>query len=77
LKQNLTLSLEKELILKAKVLSARRRTSVSKLLADELRRIVDQEEQYQLAKKKALADLREGFRMGGKITATRDELHDR
>jgi hypothetical protein len=77
LKQNLTLSLEKELILKAKVLSARRRTSVSKLLADELRRIVDQEEQYQLAKKKALADLKKGFRMGGKITATRDELHDR
>ena len=77
MKQNLTLSLEKELILKAKVLSARRRTSVSKLLADELRRIVDQEEQYQLAKKKALADLKKGFRMGGKITATRDELHDR
>ena len=77
MKQNITISLEKDLILKAKVLSARKQTSVSKMLGDQLKGMVDQEEQYQYAKRKALADLGRGFHMGGSIAATRDELHER
>lgn len=77
MKQNLTISLESELIVKARVISAKRRTSVTRMLADELRKIVEQDERYQSAKQKALADLKQGFHMGGSITATRDDLHER
>lgn len=77
MKQYLTISLERELIVKARVISAKRRTSVTRMLADELRKIVEQDERYQSAKQKALADLKQGFHMGGSITATRDDLHER
>ncbi|OPX81633.1 MAG: hypothetical protein A4E43_00626 [Methanosaeta sp. PtaB.Bin005] len=76
-KQNLTISLDRELIMKARVISARRRTSVSRMLGDELKRIIERDEQYQSAKQKALANLRKGFHMGGRITTSRDDLHER
>jgi hypothetical protein len=77
MKQNLTISLDRELITKARVISARRRTSISRMLGDELRRIIEQDEQYQSAKRKALADLKKGFHMGGGIMTSRDDLHER
>lgn len=77
MKQNLTISLERELVAKARVISARRRTSISRMLSDELRRIIERDEQYHSAKQKALADLRKGFAMGGRITTTRNGLHER
>lgn len=77
MKQNLTISLERELVAKARVISARRRTSISRMLSDELRRIIERDEQYHSAKQKALADLRKGFPMGGRITTARNGLHER
>ena len=76
-KQNITLSLDKDLIRQARQLSARKSTSVSKLLSEELERLVRDHEQYERAKRRALATMKKGFRMGGRITASRDELHDR
>ena len=76
-KQNITLSLDKDLIRQARQLSARKSTSVSKLLSEELERLVRDHEQYERAKRRALATMKKGFHMGGRITATRDELHDR
>jgi hypothetical protein len=76
-KQNITLSLDKDLIREAKLLSARKSTSISKLLSEELERLVRKHEQYEQARRSALADLKKGFHMGGTITATRDQLHDR
>ncbi len=77
MKQNLTITLERELVVKARVISAKRRTSVSRMVSDELRRIIERDEQYHSAKQKALANLRKGFHMGGRITASRDDLHER
>jgi Post-segregation antitoxin CcdA len=76
-KQNITLSLDKDLIRQARQLSARKSTSVSKLLGEELERLVRDHEQYARAKRRALATMKKGFHMGGRIRATRDELHDR
>jgi post-segregation antitoxin (ccd killing protein) len=76
-KQNITLSLDKDLIREAKLLSARKSTSISKLLSEELERLVRKHEQYEQARRSALAALKKGFHMGGTITATRDQLHDR
>ncbi len=77
MKQNITLSLEKDILKKAKLLAANRETSVSKLLAEELSRIVLQDDRYESAKRRALARLRKGFHLGGQILARREELHER
>ena len=77
MKQNITLSLDKTLIRKSKIIAAQRETSVSKMLSDELERLIQHAEQYELAKRKALANLKKGFHFGGKITASREALHER
>jgi hypothetical protein len=76
-KQNITISVDREIIRKAKVLSAKRMTSVSGLLSRELERLVEEDEHYEKAKKRALADLNAGFHFGGGSPASREELHER
>ena len=76
-KQNLTLSLDKETIRRAKILAAERFVSVSRLVAEELARLVHDEEAYQQAHRSALDELRKGFRSGGYKPVARDELHER
>ncbi len=77
MKQNITLSLEKDLIKKGKVIASKRDTSLSRLLSDFLKEIINQEESYAISKKKALSILDKGFHMGGKITCSREEIHER
>ena len=77
MKQNITLSIDKTLIRKSKIIAAQRETSVSKMLSDELEKLIQHAEQYELAKRKALANLKTGFHFGGKIIASREELHER
>jgi len=77
MKQNISLSIEKSLIKKSKIIAAQRETSVSKMLSDELERLIQSAEQYELAKRKAFANLKKGFHFGGKITASREALHER
>lgn len=77
MKQNITLSLDKELIKKAKIIAAHRQTSVSQLLSQELKKMIQDIEHYDLAKRKALANLRAGFHLGGKGMASREYLHER
>jgi hypothetical protein len=45
------------------------------MLGQELEKIVEDEEQYELARKAAMANLRAGFHFGGKIRVSREELH--
>ena len=77
MKQNITLSLDKDLIQRAKVISAKKRSSISKMLSQELQRIVESAEKYEFARRKAISDLRTGYHLGGIITASREELHER
>lgn len=76
-KQNLTICLERNTILKAKILAARRSTSISGLLAQQVEILVGEEEAYERAERQAIALLDQGFHMGGFIDASRDELHER
>ena len=76
-KQNLTISLDPQLIRKAKVIAARNSTSISGLLARQVEILVGEEEAYERAERQALALLDQGFRLGGTISASRDELHER
>jgi hypothetical protein len=77
MKQNITLRIERDLIRKAKVVAANKETSVSQLLSEKLEELVQQGEAYERAKRSAFAHLDKGFHLGGKKTASRDELHER
>lgn len=77
MKQNITLALDKDLIVKAKTLAARKETSVTQLLSRYLENIVRHEERYQAARRKALQKLRKGYHLGGKGIKSREGLHGR
>lgn len=76
-RQNVTVSLDRQVIRKAKVIAARRSTSISGLLAQQIEKLVGEEEAYERAEREALAILDQGFHLGGVIRTTRDELHER
>jgi hypothetical protein len=76
-KQNVTISLTPETVRKAKILAARRSTSISGLLAEQIEILLGAEAAYERAERSALAMLEKGFHLGGLISATRDELHER
>lgn len=78
-KQNVTLSLPKEMIREVKVIAAQRDTSISGLMVGVLRDLVDEERGYRVAKEQSLRRLERGFELGtgGKMSVTRDDLHER
>ena len=76
-KQNVTISISAETVRKAKILAARRSTSISGLLAEQIEKLVGAEEAWERSERSALALLEQGFHLGGLITASRDELHER
>ncbi len=77
MEQNMTLSIDARLLKRARVIAAERGISVSALLADELRELVEHEAAYEQSMAKALAMLAEHFRLGGKRIRDRAALHDR
>jgi hypothetical protein len=76
-KSNITISLDRKTIQKAKIFAARRATSISGLLAQQIEILVGEEEAYERAKRMAMILLDEGFHLGGAIRVGRDELHER
>jgi len=76
-KQNVTISLSRPTLRKAKVLAARRDTSISRLLAQQIEILVGEDEAYEHAERQAIQLLEQGFHLGGGRPASRDELHER
>lgn len=78
-KQNVTLALPKELLHKAKRLAVERHISLSGLLVEALRALVEQEDRYLEAKQRQLRWLEEGFDFGlnDHIDWKREDLHER
>ena len=64
MQRNLTIKLDEATIRKAKVVAAKRDTSVSRLVADEIDRLVRDDDAYEQARVEALADLESGFDLG-------------
>jgi hypothetical protein len=77
IKQNVTISLDQQIIRKAKIIAARRSTSISGLLAHQIEMLVGEEEAYARAERQAMALLDKGFHLGGLIRESRDQLHER
>jgi hypothetical protein len=76
-KQNVTVSIDQQTLRKAKILAARRETSISGLLASQIELLVGEEEAYERAERQAMSLLDQGLHLGGVIRATRDEWHER
>jgi hypothetical protein len=66
-KQNVTISLSRQVLRKAKFLAARRDTSISGLLSQAVESMVADDEGYEQAKRRAFALLDKGFHLGGVI----------
>ncbi len=75
-KRNLTVQLDDEVIRDAKVLAARRGTSVSTMVAAELERLVAADDRYEEARERAQRALAEPSPRGRRRWE-RDELHGR
>lgn len=76
-RRNLTIRLDRETIRKARIVAAKRSTSISGLLARQIEILIGEDEAYESAKRDALALLDRGFDLGGEIRVSRDELHER
>jgi hypothetical protein len=77
MKQNITISVEKSLLRKARARAAQSGSSISSLLSEELRKITVRESEYERARRRALARLSSPFHLGGNKPASRASLHDR
>jgi hypothetical protein len=77
--QNVTLSIPKDTLRKAKILAVRRGASLSGLLTQALEEIVAQDEAFHHARTRHLQWLANSPDLGthGDITWTRDDLHER
>lgn len=77
--QNVTLTIPKDILHKAKILAVQKNTSLSGLLTQTLADLVAHQEAYEQARQRNLALLENGFDLGtnGEIPWKRDELHER
>lgn len=75
-KRNLTVQLDEDVIQQAKVLAARRGTSVSTLVASELERLVADDDRYEASCRRARRALAGAAPRGGRRWS-RDDLYDR
>ncbi len=73
-KTNLTLQLEADVIRRAKIVAAKRGTSVSALVARELWALADREERYEDASRRARDLMARAAPRGGR-SWTRDDLY--
>ena len=78
-RQNVTLSLPKSLLRRAKIVAASRDKSLSELLRESLEEKVREANGYKKARERQLRLLNRGLDLGtkGRIRTTREELHGR
>lgn len=78
-KQNVTLSLPRHILRKAKIIAIEHDTSLSGLMVELLTHLVEHEDQYAKARRQHLAWLAHGadFGTNGNIGWSRESLHER
>jgi hypothetical protein len=77
--QNITLSVPKHVLRRIKIIAVRQGTSVSGLMTRFMEELVSREEGYQAAQRRYLdlLDASQDLGTSGRISWTRDELHER
>jgi len=76
--QNVTLSIPKDVLRKAKILAINKNTSLSNLLTQTLVDLVSHQKDYEAARQRNLTMLERGFDLGtrGKVSWKREDLHE-
>jgi len=77
MKTNITLRMEQQVIREARILAAKRGTSVSRMLAKQLEELVRAEKAYEAARRRALRRIEKGYDLGWTPPQEREEIHDR
>ena len=77
MKTNLTLKLDSDLVREVRVMAAEQGTSISALLGKRLEELVEERKGYEQARRRALAQLRDGIEGHWRKPRSRDELHER
>lgn len=77
MKRNLTIQLDEDVVKAARILAARRETSISRLVTTEIERLVEGDSRYHSAAAMARSHLDTGFHLGGGPLPHRSELYDR
>jgi hypothetical protein len=75
-KTNLTISVDKGLLRSIKIIAAQRDTSVTALLTEMMEARAKQDDDYERAKKRAIARMNKGWDLHF-TPVPRDELHER
>ena len=77
-KQNITLSLPKEILKKGKMLATKRGISLNQLVRELLQMTAENEEGYRISADRQIKQMEEGIPLGtkGKISWKRDELYE-
>lgn len=76
-KQNLTVTLDRQTIHRAKILAARESTSISGLVARQIELLAEEAAVYERSERQATLLLDKGFHLGSVARIDRDELHER
>jgi len=78
-RKNVTLSLPESLLRRFRIFAASRNQSMTSVMAEAIRTLMDQEQQREKAKRRFLERLREGRDLGthGKARWSREEIHER
>lgn len=74
MKQNISFSINKDIVKKGKSVAAQNDTSLSQMLSEHLKKITEREERYEPAKRSALQRLKKGFHRGSEVTWKRDQI---
>ena len=77
MKQNITLALDRDILLAARVFAAQQGTSVSAMLAEELCEKIGKNRRYEHSRQIALSLLDQPWSLGGLGIKDREVLHDR
>lgn len=77
MKRNLTMSLDEELLRKARIACQKRNTTLTKFVRSQLEDLVHHDEEYQEAMERILDLIEKRPLRVGKKTWSRDELHER
>ena len=77
MKRNITVQLDEATVQKARVVAAKRGSSISRLLTEQIEVLARQDDDYDRAMHDALAELERGYDLGGGPYPARGEVYDR
>ena len=77
MKRNLTLSIDEDLLNKARIICQKRQTSLTKHVRNLLEELVAHDEEYEIAMNRIITLMNEMPIRIGKKTWSREELHER